>query len=168
MAFESMLIRNVQNHYGTRGTDLKFGSKIGSVGQIKTAQWVFDWDDLPVAAATNQMVQTIPSGSYIIEAYFSVITAFAGGTDYNIDLQELDGTAIGTGTDKMWDALLLTDIDASEVLTAMKSSTHTGTNSGNIIGTVTDAVGQLEVIANGAFTAGRGRIILEYLTVPAA
>jgi hypothetical protein len=168
MAFENMLIRNVQNHYGPRSTDLKFGSKVGSTGQVKTAVWTFDYDDLPVASTTNEMIQEIPTGSYILEATFQVITAFASGTSYDIDIVERDGTAIGTGEDKLWDALAVAEIDTTEVIAALKSSTHAGTNSGNALMGVTDAVGVLQVVASGTFTAGRARIAIDYLTVPPA
>jgi len=110
----------------------------------------------------------LPANTYITEAYFQVITAFAGGTSYDIDMVETDGSAIGTGEDKLWDALALAQIDGSEVIAALKSSTHAGTNSGNAVMGKLDAVGQLQVAATGTFTAGRAQIIVEYLDVPAA
>lgn len=166
--FETQLIRNVFNHYGPRSTNLKFGSQVNSLDQVKQAVWTFDWDDLPVSSADNKMIQRIPLGSYVIEAYFQVITAFAGGTSYDIDIVETDGTAIGSGEDKLWDLLAVAEIDATEVIAALKSSSHGGSNSGNAVMAVTDAIGQLQVVDTGGFTAGRARIIIEYLTVPAA
>lgn len=168
MGFETNLIRGVENHYGPRSTDKKFGGVIPGKGLIKQGVWVFDYDDLPAASTTNDMVLTIPANSIILDAYFHVITAFAAGTSYDIDLVETDGTANGTGVDKMWDALAVAEIDASEVAAAMKSSTHAGTNSGNIIGTKLTTAGQLAVAETGVFTAGRGRIVVEYLSLPAA
>ena len=168
MGFETNLIRGVENHYGARSTNKKFGGVIPSQGPVKRAIWTFDYDDLPASDTTNKMVLQLPANTYVIEAHFQVITAFAGGTAYDIDFVETDASAIGTGKDKLWDALAVAEIDTSEVLTAMKSSTHTGTNSGNRIGTKLDAVGQLLVVATGTFTAGRGQIIVEYLDVPAA
>lgn len=168
MGFETNLIRNVENHYGPRVTNKKFGGVLPSRGPVRTAVWDFNYDDLPVSDATNKMVLRIPANTYIIEAYFQVITAFAGGTTYDIDLVETDGTAIGTGEDKLWDALALASIDATEVIAELKSSTSAGTNAGNALMAKTDAEGQLQVVATGTFTAGRARIVIEYLTVPAA
>ena len=168
MGFETNLIRNVENHYGPRSTDKKFGGVIPSQGPTKKAVWTFDYSDLPVSDTTNKMVLRLPANTYITEAYFQVITAFAGGTSYDIDFVETDATAIGTGEDKLWDALVLAEIDGSEVIAALKSSTHAGTNSGNAVMGKLDAVGQLQVAATGTFTAGRAQIIVEYLDVPAA
>jgi|TARA_R110000744_G_scaffold221479_1_gene340473 hypothetical protein len=168
MGFETNLIRGVETHYGPRSTNKKFGGITQNNGPVKTAEWTWDFDDLPVSG-DNKMILRIPANTYIVEAYFQVITAFAGGTTYDIDLVETDGSAIGTGEDKLWDALALASIDATEVLLELKSSTcASGSNSGNAVMAKTDAVGQLQVVATGTFTAGRARIIIEYLTVPAA
>lgn len=164
MAFETNLIRGTQTHYGPRVTDLKFGALISSRGQLKSAAWTFDWDDLPVNSTTDEKVFLIPAGAMIIEAHFAVITAFATQTGFNIDIVETDGTTQGTGTDRLWDLLTAVETDASEVPAAMKSSTHGGTNSGTAIGTKLTTAGQLLVVdtaANG--TAGRARIIVDYL-----
>ena len=168
MGFETNLIRNVENHYGARTADKKFGGVIPSQGPAKKAVWTFDYSDLPVSDTTNKMVLRLPANTYVTEAYFQVITAFAGGTSYDIDFVETDASAIGTGEDKLWDALVLADIDATEAPSALKSSVHSGTNSGNALMQKLDAVGQLQVVATGTFTAGRAQIIVEYLDVPAA
>jgi hypothetical protein len=169
MAFETNLIRGTQTHYGPRTTDLKFGALISSRGQEKSASWVFDFDDLPTASTTDEKVFLIPAGAIILDAYLYVITTFATGTAYDIDIVETDATAQGTGEDKLWDLLTLAELDASLVSAAMKSSTHGGTNSGNLIGQQLATAGQLQVVDNSTdFTAGRARIIVNYLTVPAA
>lgn len=160
----------VSKYFGPRGTDQKFGGRTDD-DIIKHAIWTFNYDDLPVYDANNENTFSVPSGAIILEAYFVVLTAFAGGTSYDIDFVDNANAAIGTGKDKLWDALLLTEIDTSTVGTAVLSSTHTGTNSGNVLAGIAAAAefklasaGQLSVVATGTFTAGVGQIIVKYFT----
>mgnify|MGYP000862404545 CR=1 FL=1 len=176
MTLETGLIRGVTKNFGLRKTDQKYGAR-GDDDVIKTAIWTFPYNDLPVAG-TNKLIYSIPANSIILQAWFLVQTAFTGGTSYDIDFVDSAGTAIGTGSDKLWDALLLTEIDSSHVGTAILSSTHTGTNSGNVLaGFAAGAeaklasAGQLQVVATGTFTAGVAQIIVQYIdsqALPAA
>lgn len=172
MSFEADNKRGVANHYGTRTTLGKFGAVIPD-DVVKYASWTFSYDNLPGDGFDGLNI-FLPAGSVILEGYFQVITAFAGGTSYDIDFVNASGTAIGTGSDKLWDALLLAEIDSSAVGTAIKSSTHTGINSGNVLAgfaagaeCVLASAGQLQVAATGTFTAGKARIIVQYLDAPA-
>lgn len=158
--------------YGPRKVEQKFGGEVPN-DVIKYAAWTFTYDSLP-GDGYDGLAKFIPAGSLILEGYFQVITAFTGGTSYDIDFVDSAGSAIGTGSDKLWDALLLTEIDSSHVGTSIRSSTHTGTNSGNVLaGFAAGAeaklasAGQLSVAATGTFTAGEARIIIAYLP-PAA
>lgn len=167
MGFENDSKRDVLQHYGPRSTNQKYGNEIVTKGVVREKTWTFSYDDLP-AAGTNELVASIPAGSIPLEGYVQVITPFAGGTSYNIDLVDSAGSAIGSGTDKLWDALLVAEIDASEVATALLSSTHTGTNSGNALNVKLASAGQLAVAATGTFTAGEARITVKYLQAPAS
>jgi len=167
MTFESDALRGVKSHYGVRVTDEKFGAGQGKQGVLREVSWTFDYNDLPVADV-SALVASLPAGATPVEAYFQVVTAFAGGTSFDIDLVENDDSAIGTGKDKLWDALVLAEIDASEVATAVMSSTHTGTNSGNAVGAKLAVAGQLRVAATGTFTAGKARVTVTYLQSPAS
>ena len=114
------------------------------------------------------------------ECRFTVLTAFTGGTDYNVGTEQLDGTDIDL--DGLFDALLIADIDTrGQVINA---TNHAGTNSGALLAgaahafasTVTMAPsfvttsglenlavdGQLIVVANGTFTAGRAVLEIFY------
>ncbi len=172
MTIENGLIRGVAKNFGVRTTNQKYGGR-GDDDLIKTAVWTFSYDDLPVSG-TSKLIYTIPANSVILQAYFLVQTAFAGGTSYDIDFVTSAGAAIGTGSDKLWDALLLTEIDSSAVGTAILSSTHTGTNSGNVLAgyaagaeAVLASAGQLQVVATGTFTAGVAQIIVQYIDAQA-
>ena len=162
MTFETGAIRGVTKNYGPRKTDQRYGGRVDD-DLIKTAIWTFSYDDLPVAS-TNKLTFTLPIGSVPIEAYFQVLTAFAGGTSYDIDFVDSAGTAIGSGTDKLWDGLTTAEIDAS--VTVLPAS-QGANNSGNALFVPLASAGQLKVTASGTFTAGVGAVILKYLT-PAA
>jgi len=161
MGYETDSKRGVYNQYGPRPTLEKFGGRIDD-DVVKYAVWAFSYDDLP-AAGTDKLILSIPQGSVPLEAYFQTITAFAGGTSYDIDLVDNTGAAIGSGEDKLWDALVTADINAEDEVGL--SSTHGGTNSGNALNVALASAGQLQVVATGTFTAGKGRIIVKYLTV---
>lgn len=164
MTFETGAVRGVAKNYGPRKTDQRYGGRVDD-DLIKTAIWTFSYDDLPVAS-TGKLTFSLPSGSVPLEAYFQVLTAFAGGTSYDIDLVDSAGSAIGSGTDKLWDAIATAEIDASVVV--LPSSLHVGGgNSGNALFVPLASAGQLKVTATGTFTAGVGAVILKYLT-PAA
>lgn len=172
MTIEVGIVRTVAKNFGVRKTDQKYGGRVQN-DLIKTAVWTFDYNDLPVAS-TNKLTFSIPANAVILEAYFLVQTAFTGGTSYDIDLVTSGDAAIGTGKDKLWDALLLAEIDSSAVGTAVLSSTHTGTNSGNVLAGLAagaeyklSSAGQLSVVATGTFTAGVAQIIIQYIDLAA-
>lgn len=170
MSLENQSIRGVSKYVGVRNTDQKYGGRVDD-DIIKHAVWTFSYDGLPVADANSKNTFSIPVNSIILEAYFVVLTAFTGGTSYDIDFVDSADAAIGTGKDKLWDALLLTEIDTSAVGTAVLSATHTGTNSGNVLAGLAAgaefklaSAGQLSAVATGTFTAGVGQIIVKYIT----
>jgi hypothetical protein len=172
MTLEVGNIRSVAKNYGDRKTDQKYGGRVAN-DLIKTAVWTFSYDALPVAS-TNKLTYSIPANAVILEAYFLVQTAFTGGTSYDIDLVTSADAAIGTGKDKLWDALILAEIDSSVVGTAVLSSTHTGTNSGNVLAGFAagaeyklSSAGQLSVVATGTFTAGVAQIVVQYMDLAA-
>lgn len=163
MTIEVGTIRGVAKNYGPRTTTAKYGARVDD-DLIKTVIWTFSYDDLPVAS-TNKLTFSIPASSIPLEAYFQVTTAFTGGTSYDIDLVDSAGTAIGSGTDKLWDLIPLAEIDSTT--TVLSASQHAGTNSGNALFVPLASAGQLKVTAAGTFTAGVASVIIRYLT-PAA
>lgn len=162
MSYEDSAGLGVQNHYGPRSVDNHFGGELPGKGAIRQAEYVFTYDNLP-AASTYEMTKLLPDNCMLIDAYIEVIEAFAGGTSYDIDMVTSAGAAIGSGTDKLWDALALADID--EVGNQSVSSTHAGTNSGNALNIQVTEPCQLAVAATGTFTAGKARIVVEYKPV---
>ena len=148
--------------YGSRVLDSKFGATSNDGGgAIKEAVWQFSYADLPTSSTNTKFTLTLPAGCTPVEAYFDVMTAFTGGTSYDIDFVDSAGSAIGSGTDKLWDGLALAEIDSTT--TVLPASTHAGTNSGNALNVPLASAGQLKVAATGTFTAGEARIVVKYL-----
>lgn len=141
------------------------GGVTNNAGPFREHVVEFSYDSLP-SGSTDLSYTAIPANAILVDAYFEVLTAFAGGTSYDIDLVDSADAAIGTGTDKLWDALALADINA--VGERSVSSTHGGTNSGNALNVALASAGMLNVIATGTFTAGRARIVIRYLPAPGA
>ena len=154
----------VRNHYGPKVIDegSQFGGQISTSGGEKEASWVFGFDDLPVATGA-EMETFIPEGSILVSAKIQVITAFGGGTDYDIGLEENDNSAIDANG--LWDALLVAEINVINEWS--DAVTHTGTDSGTLILQGASQLGLSEdayllVVENGTFTAGKARIIIRY------
>lgn len=150
----------VRASYNERPTDIKTGASPKTSGSTRELVVEFSYDDLPGTSATGGMEITIPANSIITDAYFDTLTAFAGGTSYDIGLNETDGsTAIDA--DGLWDLLPLAEINAANERSVSK--THAGTNSGALLDTTLSAEAQVVVAATGTFTAGKGRIVIEYI-----
>ena len=150
----------VRNHYGVVDANETLGGKFNETGPIQSIEIEFSYDDLPGGSATGGMEVTIPAGAMILDAYWETKTAFAGGTSYDIGLQQTDGST-EIDYDGLWDALVLADINAEGERRRM--SDHAGTNSGALAGVEVANEAQLRVAATGTFTAGVGRIIITYM-----
>ena len=163
MAFESNWANTsdvVRNHYNAREVDDKFGGDPKTEGVIRQTEWTFSYDDLPVSGL-GQMEKLIPDNSWIKDCYIETIEAFVGGTSYDIDLVTTAGGAIGSGEDKLFDLLATAEVN---VVGEWRSSrTHGGTNSANALDIAVVSPAQLQVVATGTFTAGKARMIIEYM-----
>jgi len=163
MSFESNWANTsdvVRNHYNARDVDDKFGADPKTEGVIRQTEWTFTHDDLPVSGL-GQMEKLIPDNSFIKDCYFETITAFVGGTSYDIDLVTTAGGAIGSGEDKLFDLLATAEINADGEWRSSRA--HGGTNSGNALDIAVTSPAQLQVVATGTFTAGKARMIVEYM-----
>lgn len=159
MTFETGLKRGVINHYGARKTNQKFGGVTSDVTGKRVARWLFNYDDLPDAAA-HGLDHSIPIGSTILSARLRIITAFTSTsttTDLDIGLQRADGTEIDNDG-------LVTAANATQTTIAVAGSIITG--SGALIGKVSDATyaGELVVTPTVAdLLTGRAEVIVEYM-----
>jgi len=154
MGIETSAVRGVTVHYGPRVTTGKYGRYGNDTGLTKTAEWTFDYDDLPVAGEDTMGV-SIPAYAKITSARLEVLTAFAGGTTYNIGLYTAAGVAIDAD-----------GIDAAVALAVMDARGDVVVCDGALVGGVLSVgatAGKLTVAATGTYTAGKARLVVEYV-----
>lgn len=162
MGFESTSGLGVQNHYGVRTTNQKFGGQVPD-DIVKYAAWTFNYNDLP-DAATNQLGLSIPAYAKILSAKLEIITGFTSTsttTDLTVGLQQSDGTEIDNDG-------LITAAQATQTVIATRGNFADGASGtpGALIGaSIGAAAGELVVTASVAdLTAGKGRVIVSYIT----
>lgn len=137
-----------------------------TAGALKHMVVDINFDDLPTFTTDSNNDGTknkfsgqdnfIPAGSYITRAMLVVETAFADGTSYDIGLYDEDGSAIDAD-----------GIDAA-VATADLAANKAVLCDGALVGgtaTIGAANGYLVVAATGTFTAGKMKLVIEYLPV---
>ena len=146
--------------FGVRTSEDLRGGETNTQGTLEEMVVEFSYDDLP-DGSTDGSYGTIPANALVQDAYFETLEAFVGGTSYDIDLVDTAGTAIGSGTDKLWDLLAIADFNA--VGERSVSSTHGGTNSGNALNVALASAGMIKVTTAGTFTTGKGRIVIRYI-----
>ena len=148
MAYENSAGINVLNHYGPRGKDAKWGGQAKSTGQIKRAEWQFDYSDLPTYGSTNLQF-AIPANATIVSSKWITGTAWAGGTSLNVGLYQGDGTVI--------------DADGLDVGITPTIAGAVIQGDGVLVGkTIGANAGELTVAATGTYTAGTATVIVEY------
>lgn len=148
--------------FGARSIEGKRGGNVRTSGEKEQYVVEFSYDDLPEGTAlvgADGSYVRLPDNALILDAYLEVLEAFAGGTSYDIGLDQADGTAIDV--DGLWDALVLADINA--VGARSVASAHAGTNSGALTNAAITDPAVLIVTATGSFTAGRARVVVEYI-----
>ena len=135
------------------------------VGPVRYMVCDLNYDDLPTYTTDLNNDGTkngfsdqdayIPSGSYITRAWIIVETAFASGTSYNIGLYQQSGTVIDAD-----------GIDAAVAVAALAANQAVDCD-GQLVGTqdLLTADAYLVVAATGTFTAGKAKIVIEYIQV---
>lgn len=158
------------------GLDVRFGQdqaretkslmgKTQSFGPVNYMVVDINYDDLPTYTSdanndgTNDSFSDqdayIPAGSYITKASLIVETAFAGGTSYNIGLYNQAGTVIDAD-----------GIDAAVVTAALAANLAVACDGALVGGTaLVTADAYLVVAATGTFTAGKAKLVIEYIQV---
>jgi hypothetical protein len=140
-------------------------AKTMSVGPVNYMVVDINYDDLPTFTTdlnndgTNNGFSDqdayIPAGSWIKSATFIVETAFAGGTSYDVGTYTQAGAAIDA--DGIEDDLLTAELAANEAHVA------NGAQVGATVLVTSDAY--LVVAATGTFTAGKAKLVIEYIQV---
>ena len=137
------------------------GAGVSTLGAVKNLVLDFNFATAITAAADGHEA-FIPAGSYIKSATLIVTTAAtsAGTATLSIGLAQKDGTAINsTGIDS---AIALSALDAvTEVVkcdgTLAGGTASIGANNGYVYTTPTTGA--------DAFTAGRGKLVIEYIEI---
>jgi hypothetical protein len=144
MTLEITPVRGVAAHYGPREIDNSHGGQESTkMGVTKTAEWDFNFDNLPEVLDSN-LPQVIPGNASVINATVFVDDDWTGATALTVDLVEKDGTVA------LADIVPVTDLDEGDVTTA-----DVGTKvSANPV--------QLVVTATGTATAGKARVVVQY------
>lgn len=145
--------RRAATHYGPRAIEDKLGSKYQRDHGEEVLEITFSYDDLPTTG-DDQAIYRIPANARIKEATLRVITAFAGGTSYNIGLSESDGTVIDAD-----------GIDAAVATAALDAVGETVACDGALVANtagIGTAAGQVTVAATGTYTAGKAVLKVVY------
>ncbi len=141
------------SHYGAREIEDVLPSKYAGSNGKNILNYTFSYDDLPVQGL-DEAILRLPANARISRATLRIITAFAGGTSYNLGLYEEDGTVIDAD-----------GIDAAVALTAIDAIGDVVLCDGALVGTLVGIGverGQLVVAATGTFTAGKAQLEIEY------
>lgn len=140
------IINGSRTSFGPRDSEVKLPTAVHNAGVKKQVVIPVKYDDLPSHTEDDVTGAALPANSVVTGIYASPAnTDFAGGTSYDINLVEDDGTSISTiGTAALADL-----------------------NSGAEVTVDTAAVGAdtayIELGENGTFTAGEGAIVVEYI-----
>ena len=145
--------RRAAQTYGVRTHEEQAPAVYQTSGATEVLEYTFSYDSLPTYGG-DQLIQRIPANARIISATPRVITAFAGGTSYDVGLYDEDGNAIDA--DGIDDDILLAAINA-----VGETVVCDGALVGNTAGIGTTA-GQVVVAATGTFTAGKATLVIEY------
>jgi len=159
MTFETDAKRGVLNSYGVRTTNGKFGGQVDD-DVIKTASWVFNYNDLPVNGINN-LGLSIPAYSKVLSARLEILTGFTSTsttTDLTIGLRSAAAVA-----EDMDDDGLVTAANATQTTIATRGNLITGT--GALVGANSGTVaGELYVAPTVAdLLTGKARLVVQYI-----
>ena len=136
------------------------GASVATLGAVKNLVVDFDFGTA-ITAGSDAHEAFIPAGSYITDAYLIVTTAAtsAGTATLTIGLAQKDNTVIDA--DGIDATIALAALGASKVVRC-DGVLAGGTAS---IGAANGYVYTTPTTSNDAFTAGRGKLVIEYIEV---
>lgn len=146
-------------YYGPRSSQTGLPSGIAQDGPTEVVEIAFDYEQansgLPTVNANVDVgVLTIPANAYIKSATLFVGTAFtsAGSATLDIGTEQTDGTTVDAdGLDTI--AVASLTANSVHVLDGAQVGASVGSNEAQV--TIDDAT--------AAFTAGTGRLVVEYV-----
>lgn len=151
-------------HYGPRDTNDGLDNSVSTMGLTQQRELYFDFAQanagLPVTDADEDAgVLVIPANSIVTAAYLEVSTAFTSGGSATLELgieTVAGGTVDANGLDTI----------AVAALTALSWTVLDGAIVGATVGTADVQISIDD--ATAVFTAGQGRLIVEYIVPTAA
>lgn len=134
------------------------GASVSTLGAVKNLVLDFNFGTA-ITAAADAYEAYIPAGSYIVGAYLVVTTAAtsAGTATLTIGLAQKDGTVIDA--DGIDAAIALSALGAAKVVRC-DGALAGGTAS---VGASNAYVYTTPTTGGDAFTAGRGKLVIEYI-----
>ena len=151
-------------HYGPRDANDSLDNSVSTMGLTQQRELYFDFEQanagIPVINAdTDAGTLVIPANSIVTNAYLEVSTAFTSGGSATLELG-VETTAGGTVDANGLDTL------AVAALTALSWHVLDGAIVGATVGTADVQISIDDAVA--VFTAGVGRLIVEYIVPTAA
>jgi len=153
MSLES--IGGRKTYTGPAVREQKHGAIVASYGSRKEIEYRFSYDDLPDADDGNSMLIEVPANSYVESALLKVGTAWVGGTNLVVGLEQTDGTVIDA--DGLHAAIVTANLTANSI--------HVG--GGALVGAssgANDAI--VSVVTTGTYTAGDARLVVTFAELP--
>ena len=143
------IINGSRTSFGPRGSETRLAAAVSTFGVRKQLVVPVKFDALPEHTEGDVTGAYIPDNAVVTAVYVTPAnTAFAGGTSYEVDLVEDDGTSITGG-----------ELVSAITLAAMNAGGEATIN--NAI--VTEGPAFVELNATGTFTAGEGALVIEYI-----
>lgn len=156
--------QNSAQHYGPRETNTGLDNQVSTMGLTKQRELYFDFEQANAGLPTSNAdvdagVLVIPAGSIVTAAYLEVSTAFTSGGSATLELgiEGTDGSTVDA------DGL---DTIAVAALTAGSFVLLSGAIVGAVVGAADVQISVDDAVA--VFTAGVGRVIVEYIEPTAA
>ncbi len=134
---------------------------LNTMGAIKTLELDLDYVSAAVTAASDTQAAALPAGAFIVNAFLVGKVAAAGGTSIAIGMANKDGTSA------VADSILTAALGVTANLTATSAIACNGNRAvaaSNIHTKFSNtADGYVYTTKVGTFTAGTGRLIINYI-----
>tara|TARA_B100002049_G_scaffold146858_1_gene109160 strand:- start:8636 stop:9091 length:456 start_codon:yes stop_codon:yes gene_type:complete len=141
------LINGARTSFGPRTPETELAASVLTLGVKKQLVVPVKYDQLPTHLEDDVTGASLPANALITAVYATPANvAFAGGTSYDVNLVEDDGTAVTTVS-----TIVLADLNSGAEATVADATVGTA-------GPV-----YVEVAETGTFTAGEGAVVIEYI-----